>query len=82
MCVCISVHDVCVCVRDTNGYWVSPAPPLGGSVKVDIPGPQYVCRPAWPSFIDSLDGRETVKSYTFLTTFAVYIYTCICLRCV
>ena len=47
-----------------DGFWVTTTP-VDETSRMTMPGPAYLCRPSWPSFLDPLPTRATVLSSTF-----------------
>jgi hypothetical protein len=44
-----------------DGFWISAAP-VEELAKLTLPGPEYLCRPPWPSFLEDLGTRDAVSS--------------------
>ena len=42
-----------------DGFWVSAAP-MEDLAKLTMPGPAYLCRPPWPSYLENLSSRDQV----------------------
>ena len=48
-----------------DGFWVSAAP-MEDLAKLTMPGPAYLCRPPWPSYLEDLSSRDQVRFPIFV----------------